>query len=294
MVAISYEHFVITLLNESVVVRDNIGFKEYSGNFDPSACSLELLQRFFHGFYSSTYDQQETSLTFYFKVIVDDIVMKEYTLELQCQRVITEPEANTYRIIRAEYKMEKMQKQIDHLKKMVFLYEQHCRIFSEHILWIYHSGDISCKLPFPPNSTTTLVLDYQTFVFKNRHGCIVEGVVDGIFDVRAHLLFSLEHLEFHNWLNVKDFVQLFKNKFYHYNVKTITFKNCHLANFDLCPEGWPSLTTFIFEDCPYLDFSLCEKNMPQNVKEIVFKGIQHPCLIPNVSVRVDDLYLIIA
>ena len=122
------DRFLITLEPQALpmffftlTVEDKRDFSIYRGEFDMHiatddlASFAALMKTFFDGKYYFRVEPYANGLDLTFKITIDDIVLKQFKLQLPIFHKLSEKEEHAARILQLENKVEDLQKQLDQL-----------------------------------------------------------------------------------------------------------------------------------------------------------------------------------
>ena len=217
----------------SLTVDDKRHFSTYKAEFDFNIVAKDvkqfetLMKKFFEGKYFMQIEKDAVGLDLSFKIVVDEIVMKEFSLQLPLYHKLTEKEEHTARIHQLEEEVAKMRKRLERLE-----------LFMEQTVGNpEEEAQICSGLTAPKNATSI------NYVMGP------DMTANSIY-VRFHFHKFVEEFEVSNYASTNLSVTGGEVS----NIKVVKFTNCQkLTKVDIAKDWW-NVKTLIFKGCPDIDF----------------------------------------
>lgn len=251
----------------SLIVDDKRHFSTFKGDFDMNIVAKDvkqfeaLMKKFFEGKYFMQIEKDAVGLNFYFKIVVDEIVMKEFSLQLPLHHQLSEKEEHAARINQLEEEVAKIQKRLDRLElfmehaignpevESLFCYTQVAKAGGSHLG--YDNYGQKAK-----HTATSIHLDFSKgFQPENDPKNTIPNLV--VDTKKWHNCFQnfrfVEEFEISNYAYENSDV-IFSPHYPSKTIKVVKFTNCQkLLKVDISKEWW-NVKTIIFARCPDIDF----------------------------------------
>jgi hypothetical protein len=268
--SISLEQHGVPLF--SLTVEDKRHFSTYKGDFDMSIVAKDvkqfeaLMKKFFEGRYFMQIEKDAIGLDISFKIVVDEIVMKEFSLQLPLHHQLSEKEEHAARILQLEEKVDRLQKRLDRLE-----------LFMEHqigdpekefmVCYFEHTFQPPVQPPVNPGpygkyalpTATSIHIDFsKEFLTESRANPHISNSVfyrDKLtnWTNSFHYFKFIEEFEVSNYAYL-DLDLIFHSSYSSNTIKTVKFTNCQkLTQVNISKEWW-NVKTIIFKGCPDIDF----------------------------------------
>lgn len=271
----------------SLTVDDKRHFSTYKAEFDFNIVAKDvkqfeaLMKKFFEGKYFFQIEKDAVGLELSFKIVVDEIVMKEFNLQLPLHHKLTEKEEHTARIHQLEEEVAKMRKRLNRLE-----------LFMEHAIGDPNKEVMFCYLErnfderglskkygqYALRSATSINLDFSKHFFTAKQVRYLLHHIENSSPCAYNCISCEELTSADNWTNnfilgQFFFVEEFEISNYRFEnldvifnrreqervyssdtIKTIKFTSCpKLKQVDISKEWW-NVKTIIFEGCSDIDF----------------------------------------
>ena len=269
-----HDRFQITLEPQALpnffftlTIEDKRDFRIYKGEFDmhvvtDDIASFEaLMKKFFDGKYYFRVEPYADGLELTFKITIDDIVLKQFKLQLPLFHKLTEKEEHAARILQLENKVEVMQKQLDRLNLFMESYQGDPDTIYEicfYTRYTPHNGHIKKFAQFAKRSVEIIAID-----FDKKNFCYVGGgqLPDEIYkkeygkiSIQLGNFTWLQEFELLNYnYEVFSEVNFDFSAAYSNSLKRFKVTNCpKLKRIDI-PAYWWNTKTLILDNCPDVD-----------------------------------------
>lgn len=244
--------------NVSIKMVDQKNYKEYHGSFPFTVFSSKLsdvkkmLSRFFSFTpnYSLSVKKENTVLTLYFRVSIEDITMKEFELQLPCTRELTEVEQLRLEVSHLKEcavadleaktaEMEEWKQRVDitlkHMAKMErYFLAMNARLRSGCNNYICQNNSfITVSLPNSTGAQQAFSLDSERLSLNGATALNVEP------------FYNLKRLECSATTNLTGVCNEF--------VEELVLSKCPGLKDLKGIEGMPNLKTISFDECPLLN-----------------------------------------
>ena len=264
----------------TLMVEDKRDYSIYKGEFDMHIVTDDiasfdaLMKKFFDGKYYFRVDPHANGLELSFKITIEDIVLKQFKLQVPIFHKLTEREEHAARIMQLENKIEKTEKE-EHAARILQLenkiesmQKQFERVYRhmEYVAGNPDADNVFCYFnvnggqlkfeQFSKRGVETITLDFnQKFrstladqlpeIYKKEYGKIVTELWHFQYLQEVEILhFNYEVYPDEEWLG------LYVNN----TLKRVKITNCpNLKKFDIPPKWW-NTKTLIVENCPAFDF----------------------------------------
>jgi hypothetical protein len=279
----------------TLIVEDKRDYSIYKGEFDMHIVTDDiasfdaLMKKFFDGKYDFRVDPYENGLELSFKIIIEDIVLKQFKLQVPIFHKLTEREEHAARILQLENnaeeyvdrildlenKIESMENEIESMQKQIERFNMYVEFVSpnpdEDIMFCqFFSYDGGQFKQFAKRGAETITLDFNQ-KFRST-------LIDRMYEIYkkgyklSTQIGSFPCLQEFEVLHFNDDVypdeEVF-NLYFHNSLKRIKITNCpNLKKFDISPRWWKT-KTLIVENCPSYDFEYFFDGIQRSITTII-------------------------